>query len=109
MMSQVLQNIDCSNFLAYDGNRQLYELFFVLWLMASNGINQMSRTEQIRTYLWSAQTRYRLLFSKYIHTYISHALVGIKIVDHSYVVGALPVGAARTTSSFATKHLASIN
>ena len=29
-------------------------------------------------------------------------LVGNKIVDHSEVVGASPVGAARTTSSFST-------
>ena len=33
---------------------------------------------------------------------ISHTLVGNKIVDHSNVVGALPVGAAPTTSSFST-------
>ena len=46
------------------------------------------------------------------HTYrktsnISHTLVGNKIVDHSDVVGASPVGAAPTTSSFSTQHLAS--
>ena len=34
-------------------------------------------------------------------------LVGNKIVDHSDVVGASPVGAAPTTSSFLTWHLAS--
>ena len=34
-------------------------------------------------------------------------LVGNKIVDHSDVVGASPVGAAPTTSSFSTWHLAS--
>ena len=33
---------------------------------------------------------------------IRRALVGNKIVDHSDVVGASPVGAAPTTSSFAT-------
>ena len=33
---------------------------------------------------------------------ISHALVGNKIVDYSDVVGASPVGAAPTTSSFST-------
>ena len=38
---------------------------------------------------------------------ISHTLVGNKIVDHSDVVGASPVGAAPTTSSFWTWHLAS--
>ena len=31
---------------------------------------------------------------------ISHPLVGNKIVDHSDVVGAMPVSAAPTTSSF---------
>ena len=33
---------------------------------------------------------------------ISRTLVGKKIVDHSDVVGASPVGAAPTTSSFST-------
>ena len=33
---------------------------------------------------------------------ISHTLVGNKIVDHLDVVGAPPVGAAPTTSSFST-------
>ena len=33
---------------------------------------------------------------------IRHALEGNKIVDHSDVVGALPVGVAPTTSSFLT-------
>ena len=40
---------------------------------------------------------------------ISRALVGYKIVDQSDVVGASPVGAAPTTSSFSTKHLASVD
>ena len=34
--------------------------------------------------------------------YKLHLLVGKKIVDHSDVVGASPVGAAPTTSSFPT-------
>ena len=38
---------------------------------------------------------------------ISRILVGNKIVGHSDVVGASPVGAAPTTSSFLTQHLAS--
>ena len=37
---------------------------------------------------------------------ISRTLLGNKIVDNSDVVGASPVGAAPTTSSFSTKHLA---
>ena len=38
---------------------------------------------------------------------IRRTLLGNKIVDHSDVVGASPVGAAPTTSSFLTSHLAS--
>ena len=33
---------------------------------------------------------------------IERTLVGNKIFDHSHVVGALPIGAAPTTSSFST-------
>ena len=40
---------------------------------------------------------------------ISGTLVSNKIVDHSDVVGASPVDAAPTTSSFSTKHLASLD
>ena len=40
---------------------------------------------------------------------ISDTLVGNTIVHHTDVVGALPVGAAPTTSSFSTKHQASID
>ena len=37
---------------------------------------------------------------------ISRTWVGNEIFDHSDVVGASPVGAAPTTSSFSTEHLA---
>ena len=40
---------------------------------------------------------------------ISGTLVGNKIVDHSDVAGASPVGAAPTTSSFSTQHLVSMD
>ena len=39
---------------------------------------------------------------------IRRTLVGNSIVDHSDVVGASPLGAGPTTSSFSTQHLASI-
>ena len=42
-------------------------------------------------------------------SHISRTLVDDKIVDHSDVVGALPVGAAPTTSSALTWHLASMD
>ena len=45
--------------------------------------------------------------SKYRQTsYIRRTLVGNKIVDHSDVAGAAPVGAAPTTSSSSTWYLA---
>ena len=40
---------------------------------------------------------------------INRTTVGNKIVDNSDVVGASPAGAAPTTSSFSTKHLASMD
>ena len=40
---------------------------------------------------------------------ISRTLVGSKIVDNPDVVGASPVGAAPTTSSSSTQHLASMD
>ena len=40
---------------------------------------------------------------------IKRTLVGNKIVDHSDVVGASPVGAAPTTSSFSTQNRASMD
>ena len=40
---------------------------------------------------------------------ISRTLKGNKIVDHSDVVGAAPVGAAPTTSSFSTSHVDSMD
>ena len=40
---------------------------------------------------------------------ISRTVVGDKIVDNSDVVGTPPVGAAPTTSSFSTWHMASMD
>ena len=46
---------------------------------------------------------FQACFSDYCETSnISHTLVGNKILDHSDVAGALPVGAAPTKSSFST-------
>ena len=46
---------------------------------------------------------YRITFN------ISHTLAGNKIADHPNAVGASPVGAAPTTSSFSTQHMASMD
>ena len=40
---------------------------------------------------------------------IRRTLIGNKIVDHSDVVGAAPVVAAPSTSSFSTKYLVSLD
>ena len=40
---------------------------------------------------------------------ISSTFVANKFVDHSEVVGASPLGAAPTTSSFSTQHMASMD
>ena len=55
----------------------------------------------------SRQNRFDTLMTRYKKYYrktsnISRTLVGNKIVDNSDVVGASPVGAAPTTSSFST-------
>ena len=47
---------------------------------------------------------YMFMYSQ--NSNISHTLVGNKIIDHSDAVGASPVGAVPTTSSFSTQHLA---
>ena len=56
--------------------------------------------------LWSAPRRWILYIYRKTSN-IRRTLAGNKIVDHSDVVGASPVGAAPTTSSFSTWHLAS--
>ena len=48
------------------------------------------------TYVYACKLEYRQISN------ISRTFVGTQIVDHSDVVGASPVGAAPTTSSFAT-------
>ena len=70
-----------------------------------------------RLWLWSTRDRestvthrkmgVRVYYRK--TSYISRTLVGNKIGDNSDVVGASPVGAAPTSSSFSTSLLASMD
>ena len=67
-----------------------------------------------KTYTYMGNNRYcdaqavnGLYYRKYSN--ISGTLVGNEIVDNSDVVGASPFGAAPTTSSFSTLHLASMD
>ena len=66
------------------------------------------------TQLTDAYMRKQASMSRYHYNYrqvsnIRRTLVGNKIVDHSDVVGASPIGAAPTTSSFSTEHMACLD
>ena len=62
-------------------------------------INHMSPLKT-DTYNWNKSKQYKTIYCQTSN--ISHNLVGNVIVDLSDVVGASPVGAAPTTSSFST-------
>ena len=71
--------------------------FFGCWSWRSQPINKrVGQQGKVLTY-----RTYRQVSN------IRRILVGNEIVDHSDVVGASPVGAAPTTSSFSTQHMAS--
>ena len=55
---------------------------------------------------FSEYFNYELVNYRQVYT-ITCTWVGNEIVDHSDVVGASPVGAAPTSSSFSTEHMAS--
>ena len=63
----------------------------------------MVEHNSLRNYIHQRQNKYRKTSD------ISRTLEGNKIVDNSDVVGASPIGAAPTTSSFSTLHLASMD
>ena len=58
-------------------------------------------------FLWNQCCR--SLCDNTVKSYIRPTLTGNEIVDHSDVVGESPLGAAPTTSSFSTQHLASVD
>ena len=75
---------------------KLYESFISLWFIYVNWvIGSLALVADLMSSHWLNQY-YRKVSN------ISRTLVGNKIVDHSDVVGASPVGAAPTTSSFST-------
>ena len=87
---------------------------FMTWIMRHLSVNstaQQLHHDQIQcepfAYYWHCAVKACKIGggfnTKYCQTSnISYTLVGNKIVDHSDVVGASPVGAAPTTSSFST-------
>ena len=73
---------------------------WIIWVCTSCGVF-------IGKFCWTLALLYENIQLLRISDYrqvsnISRTLVGNKIVDHSDVVGASPVGAAPTTSSFST-------
>ena len=61
-------------------------------------------------HIWVNYKRNKIFWDNYSQTSNkSHTLVGNKLVDHSDVVGASPVGTVPTTSSLSTYHLASMD
>ena len=90
MASQILVNIGSGNCLVPDGTKPYYliqcELVIndLLWYSPEGNFTGNDQKHYCKT------------------SNISRILVGNKIVDNSDVVGASPVGAAPTTSSFST-------
>ena len=77
----------------------IFLCFVWFWLIVSSWIDlhtscRLTSLEQGQQYYYQIPVKYRKLSN------ISRTLVGNKIVDHSDVVGASPVGAAPTTSFF---------
>ena len=65
----------------------------------------------VSTFHWTFLLMVQLMIDQHYHktSNINHTLAGNKFMDHSDVVGASPIGAAPTTSSFATWHMASMD
>ena len=71
----------------------------ILFLLAAHEVDTLTASDTSRHHDYSyCQT-----------SNISRTLVSNKIADHSDVVGASPVGAAPTASSFSAQHLASVD
>ena len=71
--------------------------FSVLWICFENLGNNFI----------NILTAYKVIYRQFSN--IRRTSLGNKIVDHSDVVGASPVGAAPTTSSISTWHLATLD
>ena len=83
----------------------IHKLVFVkrVYEVASEKLGKFGCILFISSMINPAVTTYRQVSN------IRRTLVGNKIVEHSDVVWASPVGAAPTTSSFSTQHLATLD
>ena len=76
------------------------DVFDNIWL---NLVLNFQLTKMLRLFCCPSGTKARIFLGDYRQvSNIRRTLVGNQIVDHSDVVGASPVGAATTTSSFST-------
>ena len=121
--SEILVNTVSGNGLLSDDTKPLqrpvtrsFDVFFGLCLnkrLSKQSLGWWYETPS--RWLWGHCNEQRLTeFRTWARNYrktsnISRTLVGNKIADNSDVVGASPVGAAPTTSSFSTWHLASMD
>ena len=94
------------------GNNLLFEVMIRWIYMVSEGFIFPAYSSTITNgFILTKQIAPQEVSQRIYHqtSNISRTLVGNEIVDHSDVVGASPVGAAQTTSSFSTEHLASMD
>ena len=93
----------------------LYE-WFLQYMHASYYNSYLRAVNAVRVHLYHCRQHNHNFCHKYLWgkncrqtSNISRTSVGNKVVDHSHVVRASPVGAAPTTFSFPNQHLASVN
>ena len=97
--------ISCDNYLLQDpaGRPDSADLSLCPGAVRLWGCLTLENPSQTQVSSWHGYMWWLIFAYMYRKTSnISHTLVGKKIVDHSDVVGASPVGAAPTTSSFST-------
>ena len=78
-------------------------------MLVTNIINQCKKIHLVHPKQYAHNWNFVVVCYYCQTSNISYTFVGNKIVAHPDVVGASPVGAALTTSSFSTQHLASMD
>ena len=102
----MLSTSNCEKWRTYSAFEELsvhFTLCCVLWWVSYRFLDIDKSCERWRMWLHWQHDVSQDYYRNYRNTSnIRRTLVGNKIVDHSDVVGASPVGAAPTTSSFST-------
>ena len=100
-----LQSNAISHWLGANLESALYTLLMTSsawWVHYQQLISAHWNSNSLNWYCWFSLRQVQLSPKYHKTSNIRHTLVGNKIVDHLDVVGASPVGAAPTTSSFST-------